>query len=70
MDGTAIDTASGTEHIESVEPESFRKNIASFANDREQAAKAASQHIDSHREIFFLTDSSCLDTGQTDASVA
>lgn len=48
----------------------FRGKIAPFAGDKKEAAKTASQYINTQGEMSFWTDGSSLDTGQTGVSVA
>lgn len=62
-EGTGNDSAAGVEHIEWVESETFRESIALFASDKQEAAKMASQHIDSSGETSFWTDVSSLEIG-------
>lgn len=53
-----------------VEPETFMASIAPFSNDKEEAARVASQHTDVHGETSFWTYGSRIKKSLTGASVA
>lgn len=66
----SIESISGTEHTEWVEPAEFSGTIASFASDRKEAAKEARQHMDGPDWQLFWTDGLYLYTGRAVESVA
>lgn len=51
--GTDVDATSGTEYNEWVAPARFRKTIAPFASDKNEATKDAEWHTDGPEEQFY-----------------
>lgn len=70
VEGISIDTTSGREHTEWIEPDTFPKDIALFAGTKEQRAEEAWIHANRLDKISFWTDVSRMDTWCTGASVA
>lgn len=69
-EGTNIDTTVRTGHTERVEPETFPGGIPSFAGDKEERAMEAKKYTDGGDELSFCIDSSEVDSGYTEASIA
>lgn len=68
--GTDIDAQSDTEYTECVEQTEFIVTIATFASDKDEAAKETRQHTDGQAKQPFRMDWSCLNMRRTGASVA
>lgn len=62
-EGTGIDTTTGIEHTEWVEPETFPGNVTPFAGDKDGGAMASRKYTDRPGEISFWMDGYRLDTG-------
>lgn len=69
-EGTDTRAATGTEHTEWVERESFPGKVPLLASDKETAARVAKAHIDGPQEVSMWTDGSKLESGRTGSSVA
>lgn len=65
-----MDTATGTDYTEWVEPETFAEKIATFPGDKEEGAEEARKHCNGPGEISFPIDGSRLGSRRTEVSVA